>query len=176
MGILIHNLTKKTAVVLGVIGTVLFASPQARAQSREYELKAAFLLNFTQYVKWPANALPAGAPFTIGIVGGDPFAGGLDKAVQGETVAGRKIVVRHGGDMRGCQMVFVSRSGGGPGSVQGPGVLTVGESAGFARQGGVVEFYLKDNKVSFEVNSDAAEKGGLRLGSQLLRLSKASGN
>ncbi len=162
-------------VVLGLsILAMLFAGASStQAQSREYELKAAFLINFTKYVKWPASAMPAGALFTIGLLGGDPFGGELDKAVQGESVGGRKIAVRHGGDMRGCQMVFVTRNGGGAAGVQGPGVLTIGESPGFARQGGVIEFILKDNTVRFEINADAAEKSGLQIKSTLLQMGRA---
>ena len=110
MGILRRHLTK--IVALGGEAALLLSAQVAHAQSREYELKAVFLLNFAQYVKWPASALPAGAPITIGIVGGDPFEGELEKAVQGESVGGHKIVVRHGGDMHGCQLIFLSKSAG----------------------------------------------------------------
>ncbi len=170
MGVLRRHLT----LALGILGALLLTSSSALAQSREYELKAVFLLHFTRFVKWPASALPAGAPFTIGIVGGDPFGGALDRAVQNETVSGRKIVVRHGGDMSGCQIVFMSKSSGSPSAVSGPGILIVGESAGFARQGGIIEFTLKGNAVNFIINAEAAQKAGLRISSKLLKLGRAS--
>ncbi len=51
-----------------------------------------------------------------------------------------------------------------------PGVLTVGESPGFAERGGVIRFILVEDKVRFEINQGAGEIAGLRLSGQLLKL------
>ena len=75
----------------------------------------------------------------------------------------------------GCHVVFVP----GPGNPAGKAVLqaigdhpvlTVGESPGFLDDGGVVRLQVIDRRVRFEVNATAAERVGLRLSSQLLRL------
>src|SRR6185295_17077931 len=56
----------------------------------EYQVKAVFLFNFTQFVDWPAQSFAdARAPFVIGVLGRDPFGSALDEAVRGETVNGR---------------------------------------------------------------------------------------
>src|SRR2546426_12497948 len=52
--------------------------PAARASQEtppsEYQLKAAFLYNFAKFVEWPPEAFPdATTPFTIGIIGENPF-------------------------------------------------------------------------------------------------------
>ena len=48
------------------------AAPQP--SSLEYEVKAAFLLNFTKFIDWPAPETPGpDSPFTICILGDDPF-------------------------------------------------------------------------------------------------------
>jgi hypothetical protein len=52
--------------------------------------------------------------------------------------------------------------------------LTVGEAEGFAISGGVINFYTQNNKLRFEINPDAAERAGLRISSQLLRLSRVT--
>ncbi len=49
-------------------------------------------------------------------------------------------------------------------------VLTVGESSRFLDDGGVISLQVIDRRVRFEVSATAAERIGLRLSSQLLRL------
>ncbi|MCJ7729928.1 MAG: YfiR family protein, partial [Sedimentisphaerales bacterium] len=52
------------------------------------------------------------------------------------------------------------------------GVLTVGDTSGFIESGGVINFMLEENKIRFDINLTAAEKTGLKIRSQLLRLAK----
>ena len=55
------------------------------ASSKEYQVKAAFLYNFSQFVDWPPEAFPqAQTPLVIGIIGDDPFGGSLDEISAGE--------------------------------------------------------------------------------------------
>ena len=48
--------------------------------------------------------------------------------------------------------------------------LTVGETDGFATRGGVMNFVIVKNKVRFEINMQAADRAGLKISSQLLRV------
>ena len=153
----------------------------AEAESREYQIKAAFLVNFIQFVTWPTNTfVNAEAPFNIGVLGNDPFGPVLDQTVEGETVNHHKIIVQrvqHIEDCKNCQMIFVSRSEEKNLSTilakldSGP-VLTVGETRNFAQRGGVINFYLEGNKVRFEINPAAAQRDKLRINAQLLSLGK----
>jgi len=52
------------------------------------------------------------------------------------------------------------------------GVLSVGETDAFTPAGGVIRFYLDDNKIHFEVNLDAAEQARLKLSAKLLKLAR----
>ena len=155
--------------------------PLACAQYAEYDVKAAFLSNFTQFVKWPAAAfIDAGAPFAIGILGDDPFGGSLEKIVKGQAVAGRKIVIRRGRrseDVRSCQVVFIAKSERRRiaeliAGLQGVSILLVGESEQFTHQGGAIGFAMEGDKVRFEINAGSAQRAGLELSSRLLRLSR----
>ncbi len=166
-----------TALV--VLGSFATLAPPARAQYSEYEVKAAFLANFTQFAKWPATALgDPGAPFSIGILGDDPFGGALEKLVRGQTVSGRKIVIHRGRsaeDLRACQVVFISKSerarvADSLAALQGGCILTVGETDQFTRQGGVIGFQMQGDKVRFEINASAAQRSKLELSSRLLKL------
>jgi hypothetical protein len=157
-------------------------APLAQAES-EYDVKAAFLFKFTKFVEWPGSAFPsADAPFVIGIVGRDPFAGGLDRILEGQRTGERELQVRYlsAGDsagLRNCQMIFVSTSEERRlpdilSMVQGRPVLVVGESEGFASAGGMLGFALRQSRLGVEVNSGAARQARLKISSQLLNIAK----
>ncbi|MCI4348028.1 MAG: YfiR family protein, partial [Thermoplasmata archaeon] len=69
--------------------------------TREYDLKAAFLFNFAQFVEWPPGAFPeASSPFVMCILGDDPFGKSLDEIVAHEAIRNRRIVVRRHRDVQ----------------------------------------------------------------------------
>ncbi|MDO8543241.1 MAG: YfiR family protein [Opitutaceae bacterium] len=51
-------------------------------------------------------------------------------------------------------------------------VITVGEVTDFARRGGSIRFYLDGNKVRFEINPVSAQRGGVKLSTQLLSVAR----
>ena len=55
-------------------------------------------------------------------------------------------------------------------SLGGVPVLTVGESSGFCRWGGMVNFRLDGQNLRLEINDTAARQSGLRVSAQLLEL------
>jgi hypothetical protein len=157
-------------VALSVWGTALAQT------ANEYDVKAACLYNFTRFVEWPAPS--DSSPFCIGVAGGDPFHGALDRVVNGRSASGRGIAVRRfksGDAPASCEMVFIAGSDLGKArtvlaSIHGPAVLTVGEAAGFSKRGGVIEFSLEENKVKLTINLDAAQRAHLQVSSKLLSL------
>jgi hypothetical protein len=176
-------LTARSLVAAIGLGTALVgAQPEPTppaASPTEYEVKAAFLYNFARFVEWPATSLrDPDSPFVIAILGRDPFGAILDETVAGKTVAGRPIEVRRVprvDDARDAQIVFISPSER-PNTaailkaLDRPGVLTVGDTDGFAQRGGAINFVLQARKVRFEINPAAAEQAGLKMSSQLLKL------
>src|SRR5262245_38561580 len=88
-------------------------SSSAQVSTNEYEVKAAFLYNFAQFVEWPHHAFSRpGAPF-IFCLAGDPFGGALDKIIQGETLNGRPLAIRRiarGENVKGCHLIYVAPS------------------------------------------------------------------
>jgi len=161
-------------------GRVVNVFAQSREAS-EYQIKAAFLYNFAKFVEWaPEDSGKPGDPITLCIVGEDPFGNILNESIDGKTVRGRRLVIwrlKPGEDLKGCQIAFVSSAEKHHlrsilQAVNREGVLTVGESVGFAALGGVINFTLEEKKVHFEVNLDAARRANLRISSKLLTLAK----
>ncbi len=153
----------------------------AQATSKEYQIKAAFLFNFMQFVEWPPTVFKnADDPFRIGVLGQDPFNAALEETVQGETISNHKIIVEHAtqvDNLKNCQLIFISKSEKKYvteilSALDDKPILTVSEIEGFAERGGGINFYLEGNKVRFEVNPDAAQHDGLKVSSQLLSLGK----
>lgn len=144
-------------------------------------MKAAFLFHFAQFVDWPPEAFKDGvSPLTYCTVGEDPFRGGLDASLNGKTIGGRPVRVLHfkeAREIQGCQVLFVGMAdkkfvSATVAGLNGSPVLTVGESAQFAHHGGMIGFLLEDNKVRFEINLEAAERGKLKISARLLALAK----
>jgi len=176
------RLARSKFVFAAVAAVLLFRADAARAEpSREYAVKAAFIYNFAQFTQWPADAFASpDSAFVIGVIGGDPFDGALEKAVAGKTIAGHPMVVKpvdNVADVGACALVFVPASQEARvsevlGAVGDKPILTVGETDNFPWAGGVIRFVTEDNKVRFEINSDAADKARLRISSKLMKLAR----
>jgi hypothetical protein len=150
------------------------AMPQAQDVSQEYQVKAAYLYNFLKYVEWPDH--PINRTFLICVAGQNPFAGVLDALTKNERVRGNPVrmeVIL--GFEPGCDVIFTPRTSNIPAYLQGAAgmpILTVGETPRFIEQGGIVNFFLENGKVRFEINRSAAQRAGLRISSRLLQLAK----
>jgi hypothetical protein len=180
---LLVALTACAAMVLSSLGDPSLEPAGAPAPGTdEYDVKAAFLVHFSRlYVEWPKSSFEDGtSPVVVGVVGKDPFGKRLEKAFRGKTAGKRKIVLRRYAeldDVRPCHLLFVPHGerrhiGELVERLGTEGVLYVSESKGLARKGSVINFYLERKKVRFEVNTDAAKRGKLRISSSLLKLAR----
>src|SRR5438128_11210121 len=78
-------------VLLGLMSVAVGAQALS-----EYKVKAAFLYNFAKFVEWPQDAFRApDDPFTICVLGENPFGNALAEAVKGNTLNGRGFIERH---------------------------------------------------------------------------------
>ena len=166
----------QVAAAIGLLlstGNAMAAGPE-HGRFDEYQVKAAFIFNFAKFVAWPDAP---GTPIVIGIAGEDPFGALIDNAVRGKTAAGRPLEVRRladKDDLRGCNILFISASEKSRAADllrrAGEGVLTIGDLPQFTQDGGIVRFFLENNRVRFQINAKAAERSGLKIHSQLLSL------
>jgi len=162
--------------------TVVAQHAQGATISREYTIKAGYLYNFGLYVRWPEEAFVSeDAPFVIGVLGVDPFGATLDQVAAVKRIGDRRIVVRRFDSLdqyRPCHILFVAKTT----SVEehfeairrlrATHVLLVGERPAFAHRGGTINFVLENNKIRFEVNQSAAQRGDLKISAKLLQLAQ----
>jgi hypothetical protein len=165
--------------------TVCANAQQGGVIDREYSIKGAFLYNFGRYVQWPAAAFAdAQAPFVIGVLGADPFGAVLDEIANSAKVDGRTVVAKRFATLAEyspCHILFIAASTDSKvksealAKLQNKGVLLVGEETGLVEQGAVVNFYVENNKVRFEINVGTAKQQQLKVSSKLLSLAKIVG-
>ena len=145
--------------------------PPAAAQPLEYAVKAAYLVKFPNYVEWPAPvfATPT-APLVLCVVGEDPFGSVLDEAATGQQVQGHPLVVRRlkaPARDSGCHVAYVAGDRRAETLRGAAGTLVVTDGAATA---GIIHFVVRDNRVRFTVDDEAAAQSGLVISSKLLNV------
>jgi len=181
-GRLQSSLERATAIVLLWAWIFLAISCPARAddQPLEYQVKAAFLLNFTKFVQWPPTVFAnEHAPLTICILGEDPFGNTLNEMVKGEAVNGHELVIEkiaREPAPKSCEVLFVARTDKEVRRIlgeAGPGVLTVGEGEKFLQDGGIIAFVIEDRRVRFDIAQSAAARAMLTISSRLMSVARS---
>ena len=166
--------------VVSAVALVREAGAQAPVPADEYRLKAAIIYSLTKFVEWPSTAFanPA-SPFTVCVLGTDPFGPALDEAMRGRTVAGRTVATRRMMTVEpGCHVVFVAASESRRlaavlEQLRGQHTLSIGEDTHFLDGGGMVALTLQGDRVRFAIRHDVAERAHLRVSARLLVLAGA---
>ncbi len=183
---------RKGDLFVGIFKPYLFmvllalACPALGANISEYALKAAYLSNFAQSVKWPkATFADDNSPIVVGVLGSDPFGSTLEDATRGKTVSGRTLVVKRFNnfdkekldELRNCQILFIANSeqdnvreileG-----LKGSPLLTVSEINQFPKLGGIIQFIQEGDSIGLAMNPKTAMGVKLRLSSQLMKVAK----
>jgi hypothetical protein len=164
------------ALICALLSVPVQAGPNDKPS--EYDVEAAYLFNFSKFITWPAASGPQGGPFTICVLGDDPFGPTLDKIVTGEKVDGKSVVdkrITRSEEVTSCSILYISASEAGRLSkvllaVKDAPVLTVSDLPDFLDRGGMIQFVLRDNRVRFAVNLGPTQHDGLTLSSELLKV------
>ncbi len=147
----------------------------------EYAVKAEFLERFTRFIKWPDTSFAsAGSPFVVCVIGENPFGRYLADLIRQRHIQSRRAELRliPGPDeIDGCHLLFVAhderrnvtsiikRTSGRP-------ILTIGDTEGFAQAGVLINLYIEERNVRFEINVAAVKQSGLKFSSKLLKLAR----
>jgi hypothetical protein len=158
---------------------MLCGSAQTAVPS-EYQVKAVFLYNFAQFVEWPPSSFPNDqSPIIIGILGENPFGSFVENAVAGEKVNGHPLAVyrfKTVEEIKTCHILFINKSESDQASIfsslKGKQILTVSDSPDCLKQGGIIRFVTKNNKINLQINLDNARADNLVISSKLLRLAE----
>ncbi len=170
------------------IFTLLLAlvCPAYGANVSEYSVKASYLSNFADFVKWPKTAFAdESSPIVLGVLGEDPFGSTLDEAVTGKTVDGRALAVKRFNnfdqdqlqDLKNCHILFISNSEADNireilSKLKGTNLLTVSEIERFPMIGGMIQFTQEGDIIGMIINPKTAVAASLKLSSHLLKVAK----
>ena len=152
--------------------------PQAAEIEQEYQVKAAFLVNFARFITWPEQSLPSGEKvFTLCVIGENPFGEAL-RTVANKRIHSRELKIVYADsldEMPSCCMVYVSRS---ERHALKPifarlgqrAVVTVSDLPGFVDDGGAIEFVTKGERLAFLINNYSLNQRGLEVSASMLDL------
>ena len=168
---------------------------------RECQIKAAFVYNFIKFIDWSdeKNSDDSEA-ITIGLLGAGDCTKAFGP-IRSKQVKGKKIVIKQLGkldkltelqkkdyprwketikELKKLQVLFIcSCEDENPQipvellkALKDSGVLVIGETPGLLENGGIINFVTEQKKVRFEINAAVAERNGIKIRSQLLKLAK----
>jgi len=166
-----------------IILLILSSSPISHAAqvAKEYQIKAVFLYNFANFIRWPRSAFTnSQAPFNICILGEDPFQQGINVMVENEEVKGHAVKIQRLDNVKNadrCQILFISQSERFDldqilSSLQQRPILTVSDMKNFVTQGGMIQFFEQNRRVRFYIAIDTLKEAGLKASVNLLRIAK----
>lgn len=159
-----------------ILGFKVFAQDSSPS---EYQIKAAFLFHFAQFVEWPPQAFAnSQSPIVIGVLGKNVFGDVLVRTIHNKTVNHHPFQceeIRSVREATNCQILFISASEKNRlpkilKDLRGMNILTVSETDQFIQDGGIINFVIEDDEIHFQINDDAAKKAGLKISSKLLSL------
>ncbi len=145
--------------------------------SREYQLKAAYLLNFARFIYWPDQAIEETQSFNICVMGENPFGESLDR-LSNKKIKNKKIKIKYIQSFsvkKQCHILYISENKKESHreiikKTNGNVVLTVSDIDGFASSGGMIGFVRIKNKIKFEINVAQSKKSEIKYRSQLLEV------
>jgi len=175
---MIQTLRKPHVVLL--LALVCWAVGQTSAWARsEYEVKAAYLYNFTKFITWPQTSAQADEPIDLCIYGEDPFRTLLEPISRLKAL-GRPLRLQYPKEataISGCEVLFISASEARfadelLAKAHAEQILTVSDIRDFAREGGMIGFVTVGNVIRFQINLQAARSAGLQISAKLLELAQ----
>jgi hypothetical protein len=155
-----------------------FGPLRAEEVNQEYQLKAAFLVNFSRFITWPEQSFPQEQPgITFCIAGKNPF-GTILNAVENKMVNGRNIKVVYADSFQKisqCHLLFVSKAEHIDldslfSRIGKKSMVTVSDIPGFVDAGGSIEFVITGDRLSFIINSSNLKQHGIQASASMLDL------
>jgi len=152
-------------------------------QVDESIVKAAFLERFTRFVEWPEETgiNDSTKNFVIGIYGESDWQNIIEEVYKFDQIKikNKNIEIRYLkkiSDVEKLHLLLISSSEDELHQIlkvtMDKPILTVSNSEGFAEKGVLINFFVKEGKVRFEINEKAVHKSKLVMSYLLLRMAK----
>jgi hypothetical protein len=146
------------------------------ADIKEDQLKAAYIYNFSRFVKWPKKILANTDVIRICTLQKTPLSGTLNE-LAGRPSQQKIIVIEHldnsGGnlDISVCHILYTGKGASTQlATLKSMPVLVIGEHGSTTNSVDMIVFRIIDNKIRFDINLLNVKEGKLEISSSLLRL------
>ncbi len=171
---------RRLAASLFFAGLVIPSAVAQKSRPTEYDVKAAYLLNFGKFVRQTEAQAPR-VSFDICLIGHDQMGQTIDDLAANQTIDNLPVHVRRIPDVaqsKGCMILFISADEDEHlredlAILASSDVLTVSDASDFLDRGGMIQFLLIQNHVRFAVNLNAVNRAHLVLSSELLRVASS---
>ncbi len=147
-------------------------------QDSEYAVKVAFMERFTRFIEWPAEIEinDRSKAFVFGVLGENPFDYLLEDFFEKQRIKKSEVELRYLDsyvEASDCHMLYISKSESGNlqtilHHLKEKPILTISDSDGFAEAGVMINLFVEDEYIRFEINEKAAQAAGLSISYHLL--------
>lgn len=163
--------------LLALLCCALGANKAIAQQADEQAVKAGFIFNFIKFTQWSATQESDSRRLLICTTSDKPLGGQVAK-LAGRSVGAKSIEVRSNSgtnESANCDVLFIPASDADRAetylrSLGNAPVLTIGDFPGFIKAGGMIGLRMQENRLKFDVNLGSAQRAGLQLNSQMLKL------
>lgn len=142
-----------------------------------YQIKAAFIFNFTKFISWPAELEQAGGDLRLCMLDGNPF-GDYVYQLNGRRVRNfylRVSETKSRDQLSMCHIVYLSD----PkvdsellSALASLPILTISDVDGFMPAGGGISLFPENERIRFDINLQRLKSCGLDVSSKLLSLAR----
>ena len=168
--------TRRALLGVALCWAMFLSAPAAAQAPLDFEVKAAYIYRFLDYVTWPAQSFrTADDPIVIGALQNNEVAAELARIARERTVQGRRLQVTTVKDERepGVHALYVprvdaARAARALDAARQRPILVVTDHPEGLERGGVINFVPAGGRIQFEVSLEAAARTGLEISSRLL--------
>lgn len=152
----------------------------ALGQGLEQRVKAAYLVNFTRFIGWPAAARGGEEAIDICVVGDRDIAIALSALIKSKPsndvgIHSRLILLPE--ESEGCEVLYLADDSG---ELQRywleklpqDHILTIADNGDFIDAGGMISFVIVSGKLRFDINQANIHRSGMSVSSRLLSLAR----
>jgi hypothetical protein len=167
----------KLIVFLIFLSAGIIIPDKAIAQLREYLLKTGYIEKFTHFIEWPEIQNDNDSTFKIAVIGENKFGHALEEIfnkVRVKNMTAKVTNISSVDEIKNCMILVIS------GSINmnkleeilhyttGKQILTISENKGYGKKGVIINMFVADNYIRYEINRKTLELSGLKISSLLL--------